>query len=149
MEFIVVKTRVVMPPHDDLLAVITESLTEVHEGDVLLISSKIVAIGEGRCIPIGEAEKIDLITAESDYLINAPYRPFPLTIKNHTFLGAAGIDESNGNGYYVLLPADCFVAAARLHEFISNKWGIQNLGIIITDSRSLPLRYGATGVALG
>ena len=149
MEFIAVKTRILLPPEDDILGALTESLTDIHEGDVLLISSKIVAIGEGRCVPIGEIDKNELVKTEADYLIPTEYRPFPLTIKNHTFLGAAGIDESNGNGYYILLPEDCFASAKRLYDFISATCQVKNIGVIITDSRSLPLRFGATGVALG
>ena len=149
MEFIAVKTRIVLPPQDDLFAVIIESLTDVQEGDVVLVSSKVVAIGEGRCVPIGGVDKHELIRTESDFVIPTEYRPFPLVIKNHTFLGAAGIDESNGNGYYILLPEDCFASAERLHDFLCSKYHVKNLGVIITDSRSLPLRFGASGVALG
>lgn len=149
MEFIAIKTRIVLPPEDDIFAVITESLNDVQEGDVLLISSKVVAIGEGRTVPAGAVDKTELVRAEADYLIPTDYRPFPLTIKNHTFLGAAGIDESNGNGYYILLPEDCFASAQRLYDFICATFQVKNLGVIITDSRSLPLRFGASGVALG
>ena len=149
MQFIPVKTKIFLPPQDDLFTEFGSSLPELQEGDVVLISSKVVAISEGRCVPIEDADKTTLVESEADYIIPTDYRPQPLTIKNNTFLGAAGIDESNGNGYYVLLPEDSFISAQKIHDFLLQKFSRTNLGVIITDSRSLPLRYGATGVALG
>lgn len=51
MQFIPVTTRILQPPQDDLLSVIRGSLTDIKNGDVMLISSKVVAIHEGRCVP--------------------------------------------------------------------------------------------------
>lgn len=149
MQFIPIQTRVILPPQDDLLTVLKESITELKEGDVVLLSSKVVAIGEGRTALQEESDKWALIKAEADIVIETSYRPWPLTVTRHTFLGASGIDESNGNGYLILLPADCFASAKYLHEFLTTTYGLKELGVIITDSRSLPFRYGATGVALG
>jgi F420-0:gamma-glutamyl ligase len=149
MQFIPVKTKIFLPPQDDLLTELDIVLPALHDGDVVLISSKIVAISEGSCVLISEADKAELIESEADYIIPTDYRPQPLTIKNNTFLGAAGIDESNGNGYYILLPKDCFKSAQQIHQFLLQKYSLNNLGVVITDSRSLPLRYGASGVALG
>jgi dihydrofolate synthase / folylpolyglutamate synthase len=149
MQFIPVKTKIFLPPQDDLWSELDTSLPPLYDGDVVLISSKVVAISEGRCVQIEGADKTKLVEREADYVIPTDYRPQPLTIKNHTFLGAAGIDESNGNGFYILLPEDCFVSAEKIHQFLLEKYSLKNLGVIITDSRSLPLRYGASGVALG
>lgn len=149
MQFIPVKTKIFHPPQDDLWSELETCLPSLYEGDVVLISSKVVAIAEGRCVAADQADKSELVQSEADYIIETDYRPQPLTIKNNTFLGAAGIDESNGNGYFVLLPKDCFASAQKLHTFLSKKFKLKTLGVIITDSRSLPLRYGASGVALG
>lgn len=149
MQFIPVKTKIFFPPQDDLFSELAIALPPLYDGDVLLISSKVVAISEGRCVPIDQADKSQLVETEADHVIETDYRPQPLTIKNNTFLGAAGIDESNGNGYYILLPQDCFVSAQKIHAFLLEKYALTNFGVIITDSRSLPLRYGATGVSLG
>jgi F420-0:gamma-glutamyl ligase len=149
MQFIPIKTKVFLPPQSDLYSEFEKVLLDVVDGDVILISSKVVAISEGRCIKVDKGNKEQLVAQEADYLIPTDYRPQPLTIKSNTFLGAAGIDESNGNGYFILLPEDCFVSAQKIHEFLITKFSLKTLGVIITDSRSLPLRYGATGVALG
>jgi len=148
MQYIPIKTRVLTPPKDDLLAVLCESLVGVKEGDVVLVSSKVVAIHEGHCMPKAEVDKQQLTASEADIIIPRPYWPSPLTVAHHTFLGAAGIDESNGAGYYILLPKDPFASAQFLHAFLCTTFGVSNLGVIITDSHSHPFRYGATGVAL-
>lgn len=149
MELIPVKTRVLTPPQDDLLAVLVESLPPLQDGDVVLVSSKVVAIDEGRTVPIAGADKEELVAEEADFTITREYYRLPLTVTQHTFLGAAGVDESNGAGHYILLPEDSFASAQRLHEFLTTQSGVENLGVIITDSHSGPFRYGATGVALG
>jgi dihydrofolate synthase / folylpolyglutamate synthase len=136
------------PPQDDLLAVLAEALPELAEGDVVLISSKVVAIHEGQTVQIEGVDKQTLIAAAADLVIERPYWPSPLTVAHHTFLGAAGIDESNGNGYYILLPEDIFASAQALWSWFRERYGLKKLGVIITDSHSSPFRFGATGIAL-
>lgn len=148
MQFIPVKTRVLTPPKDDLYAALAESLPALEEGDVVLVSSKVVAIHQGRCVPIGEAAKKDLVEESADFIIHREYSGAPLTVTNHAFLGAAGIDESNGDGHYILLPENMFGFANELHTYLCGKYALTNLGVVITDSHSGPFRYGATGVAL-
>lgn len=148
MQFIPVKTRILLPPQIDLFSVLDVYVKEIKDGDIILISSKVVAISEGRCIKKSEAIKSELAKQEADVVIERPYWNSPLTIKHHTFLGASGIDESNGNGYLILLPEDVFASAEKIYEYLKLKHQVKNIGVIITDSRSLPLRYGATGVAL-
>lgn len=150
MHYIPIKTRILLPPQDDLLAVMDDYLPALENGDVVLVSSKVVAIDEGRCVAIADGgEKAAMIERDADVVIPTDYRTNPLTIKHHTFLGAAGVDESNGNGYYVKLPLDPFASAARLHAHLLKKHQLTRLGVIVTDSRSLPLRYGASGVGIG
>lgn len=149
MEFISIKTKVMQPPQDDLWALLDESLKELKDNDIVLVSSKVVAIHQGRSIKIGDIERAELIRQESDLIIPREYYSSPLTVTNHAFLGAAGIDESNGGGYYILLPENIFEFSKELHEYLLKKFSLTNLGVIITDSHSSPFRYGATGVALG
>ena len=148
MQFIAVKTRTILPPHDDLFEALDNTLPLLLEGDIVLVSSKVVAIHQGRCVPYSEASKSDLIKAEADVIIPRPYWGSPLTITNHAFIGAAGIDESNGAEHYVLLPKEPFSFAKELHTHLLKKFQLDNLGVIITDSHSTPLRMGATGISL-
>lgn len=148
MQFIPVKTRILKPPKDDLFAVFKESLPALQEKDVILISSKIVAISEGRAVAMDTTNKQDLIATAADLIIPRPYYPAPLTVTHNTFLGAAGIDESNGDGYYILLPEDSFASAQRLRDWLMSSYKISELAVVITDSHSVPFRFGATGIAL-
>jgi len=149
MEYIPVKTRIMQPPKDDLLAVISESLPLLKEGDVVLVSSKVVAISEGNCVPMEGVEKSELVSQEADLSIPRPYWGTPLTVKHGAFIGMAGIDESNAAGHYVLLPKNPFESAARIYAHIKNSRGLDSFGVVITDSHSTPLRRGATGIAIG
>lgn len=149
MEFIPIKTRIMQPPKDDLYAVLDEYLTDVQEGDVVLISSKVIAIHQGRCLPGNdEALRQKLIAQEAEVAIQREYWETPLTIKNHAFIGSAGVDQSNGDGHYILLPENPFVFAQELHNYIRERHKVKSVGVIITDSHSQPFRYGATGIAL-
>lgn len=148
MEYIAVPTRVLQPPQDDLFAVLDAALPPLQERDIVVVTSKVVSIHEGRCVPITGTKKEALVAAEADLIIPRPYWATPLTITRNAFLGAAGIDESNGNGYYILLPEDAFVSAERIHSYLRKRTGLSEIGVLITDSVSMPLRYGATGIAI-
>ena len=137
------------PPKDDLFSVLDESLDDVQEGDVVLISSKIVAINEGRTAKIDEVDKKVLVEQEADLLIPRPYWCSPLTVVYSAFIGTAGIDESNSGDYLVLLPKDAFKSAQKIHSYLKTRFDIKNVGVIITDSHSQPLRRGASGVSVG
>ena len=148
MEYIHVKTRVMHPPQDDLYEVLDASLTDVHDGDVVLVTSKIVAIHQGRCVPIDGTDKDKLVDEEADYRIDRSYFKYPITIKYNTFLAAAGIDASNSGEYYALLPEDPFGAAKEIWEYLRKKHKVENLGVIITDSHHIPFRTGAMGISI-
>lgn len=147
MEVIPIQTRIFHPPQDS----ITDELNtlSLREGDVVVITSKIVAIDEGRCVPMDGTDKETLVRSEADYIFHPEGRSKPLTLTNHTFISAAGIDESNGEGYYVLLPEDSFASAKRIYDTLRARHCLTHLGVVITDSHSLPFRYGAMSVAIG
>ena len=153
MEFIPIKTRKLLPPKDDLYQVLDEYLPELQEGDVLLVTSKVLGIHQGRCIPIKDvSDKDKLIRQEAEQYIErdmAAQYPIMLTIKHHTLIASAGIDESNANDHYVLWPENIQQTAKELWEYVRAIRKIKNLGIIITDSHSLPLRWGVLGVSIG
>ncbi len=149
MQLVPVHTRVLVPPKDDLQAVLALALPPLYDGDVLCLSSKVVAIHEGRTVAMDIAKKQELVETESSFSIPRPYWPSPLHVRDHAFLGAAGVDESNGNGYYVLLPEDSFRSAEKLYTWFTATYGLTHGGVVIVDSHSVPFRYGATGIALG
>src|SRR3989344_9536240 len=70
MEFITVKTRVFQPPKDDFYDLLDSSLPRLREGDVLIITSKVLAIHQGRCLKIDPGvDKDKLIKLEADAFI--------------------------------------------------------------------------------
>lgn len=153
MEFIPVKTRTLLPPKDNLFPVLDKYLPPLKEGDILLVTSKVLGIHQGRCVPISEVpDKYELVRKEAEKFLeldlSAKY-PIMLTIKHHTLIASAGIDESNANGYYVLWPENIQQTAHEIWEYVRKARGVKNLGVIITDSHSLPLRWGVLGVAIG
>ncbi len=86
MQFIPIKTSVLEPPQADLYKALQAATLPIQNSDVLIVSSKVVAIHEGRCIPVDSADKATLVAAEADVVIPTKYRAFPLTITRHTFL---------------------------------------------------------------
>ena len=120
-----------------------------RDGLVLAVTSKIVSLAEGRLVPTASITKKELVQKEADvYLGDIGYGCY-LTIKHGLLIPSAGIDESNSGGtQYILYPEKPFESARLLHRSLSEEFGIKNLGIILTDSHTTPLRRGVTGIAL-
>lgn len=153
MEMKAIRTRILTPPKDDIYSVFEESVHDVRDGDILLISSKILSIHQGRCIPKHCIEKKDLILKEADYSYSytnkALGRNFLLTIKENTLVSASGVDESNGDHFYILYPERSTEACQEIWSYFRNKYTLQNFAVICVDSVSTPLRYGAVGSSIG
>lgn len=151
MHVISIKTRIMLPPQDDLWELLDNSLPKLRERDVVVVTSKIVSIGEGRCVSIGTSEeKRELIEKEAEYLARfKESRRSVFSVKGHTVVGSAGIDESNGNGYWTLWPEDPFKSARGIWAHLRKKHTMDKLGVIITDSTSPPMRLGCTGISIG
>ena len=142
-----IKTRI-FKEGEDLAAFVIRYIKKIPERTVLVITSKIVALAEGRtALAENEEAKEKLILAESEFAIKTKY--VWLTIKDGMVMASAGIDESNAMGKLILLPRDSFRAASLLRKKLQKIYGVKNLGILITDSRTIPLRAGIAGVALG
>lgn len=133
---------------ESLVPFVLEHIPRVHEHSVVVITSKIAALAEGRTANnISSKEKIRIIRSESEIAIKTKYAW--LTVKDGAVLPSAGVDESNAQGRLILLPKDSFVVAASVRRALKKKYRLKNLGVLITDSRVLPLRAGVVGIALG
>ena len=130
--------------------VIDASVSSLQEKSILVVTSKIISLCEGRAVKIGDAEKSDLVIQESQQYLPPELSPqrITLTIANNLLVPTAGIDESNGNGYYVLWPENPQQSAREIREYVTEKFQLQHVGVIITDSRTTPMRWGTSGVAL-
>ena len=147
-----IKTRKFMPPKDNLWELL-ENIKYLEENSVVAVTSKVVSIGEGRCVAIDKFKSKDkLAIKETDKYLPRNTVPHGLvlpTIKNNLFIASAGVDESNGDGFYILWPENPQASAKKIRGFLCKKFKIKNLGIIITDSRLVPLRRGVVGLAIG
>ena len=133
---------------EDIAAFIVEHIPKLKDESILAVTSKIVALAQRRVVAAkNEKEKEKIIRAESDWAMGSKY--VWLTEKDGMILANAGVDESNADGKIVLLPKDSFKAAAVLRTRLKKHFRIKKLGIVITDSRIMPLRAGVVGIALG
>ena len=116
------------------------------EGDIIVITSKIVSKAEDRVI---SGNREDAIRAET---VRVVARRGPTTIsqtRHGLVMAAAGVDESNTQpGTLVLLPVDPDASAQRLRKAIGERAGVR-LGVIITDTMGRPWRAGQTDAAIG
>jgi putative folate metabolism gamma-glutamate ligase len=145
-----IKTRRVTSQETDLFALLDEALPTFDDGDVLAIASKIVAICEGRTLPLEGVDKAALIEAESTWFLPDAVSRYAvyLTIKAHALMPYAGVDESNSDGRYVLWPRDPQQSANTIRAHLRARFGLRDVGVVITDSRPLPLRWGVTGFSV-
>ncbi len=139
-----VKTRVFVEC-EDLFEFIRAHVPTLKERSVLVVTSKIVALSEGRTANIQDTAAV--IRAESEWQKESKLGS--VTLKDGILMWNAGIDSSNANDKIVLLPKDSFSAAKKIHSEILRLYTMQNVGVIIVDSRVMPLRAGVVGIALG
>lgn len=147
-------------PGDDLAAIVGSRLdavrwpdgsTGIADGDIVVITSKVVAKVEGRII---QADGRDEAIREQTVRVVATKRtPRGLTTIAQTAHGlvmaAAGVDASNTDkGTVVLLPEDPDASAAAIRASIEQRLGVR-IGLVITDTMGRPWRLGVADVAIG
>lgn len=142
-----IKTRI-FKEGENLFNFITQYFKKIPEKSIIVVTSKIVALSEKRTAIIkNDKTKEKLIRKESEFSLLTKY--VWLTIKDGIVMASAGIDESNANGKLILLPKNSFKTAHLLRKKLQQKYKVKKLGILITDSRIIPLRSGVAGIALG
>ncbi len=152
MKIYPVKTNKIVPSRNkNLTKILDRYLPAIKEKTIVAITSKIISLCEGRVIKLDQTNKDNLIAKEADYYIVNPSNKFSkliLTIKNNILVPAAGIDESNVQNHYVLWPKNSQKSANDIRQYLKQRFSLIQVGVIITDSRTNPLRWGTTGVAL-
>lgn len=135
-------------PGESLFRFITEHISSLQEFSVLAVTSKIVSLAEAQIVD--NQNKQQCIINESDWYIDASQHSYgvTLTIRDGILIANAGIDESNGNGHMILWPKNPFLTAQTIWSQLKQHYKIQKLGIILTDSRITPLRWGTIGVSI-
>ncbi len=155
MQIFKIKTRKFLPPKDSLYQLLDRHLPKLKDRDIVLITSKVLAIHQGRCVKIQTdtiEEKNRLIMKEADWYVPQKKRPgqhWHLTIKNNTLIADAGIDKSNGKGYYILWPKNLNKLLKTIWKYLRKKYRLKKLAVIAIDSHLVPLRAGTVGISTG
>jgi coenzyme F420-0:L-glutamate ligase/coenzyme F420-1:gamma-L-glutamate ligase len=140
---------------DDLASFIIAGLASQHDelvdGDILVVTSKIVSKAEGRIIAAGDRE--DAITRETVRLVASRAHPGGVTriVENRQglVLAAAGVDASNtADGTVLLLPVDPDESARKLCGELRARTGAR-VGLIISDTLGRAWRDGQIDTAIG
>ncbi len=174
MELIPLKSPLIKANQDltkILLGLLDKQEIELQEKDVLVISSKVVALSEGRIVNLSDVEITDevkqvkdakyvenlgkkgdafkqLVLNEADQFLDG--ENVYLTLKDKILIPHAGIDLSNTpEGTAIFWPENSFDSAEKLRTFFLKKFKLKELGIVIIDSHCQPLRAGVVGIALG
>lgn len=129
---------------NNLFNFIRRQLPQLEEGDIVVIASKIVALAQGRVGRLKDKKK--LIAKEAKKIIETPWAS--LTLTDDGWCINAGIDESNAERGLVLLPKNPFHLATAMHKRLTKQFSLQRLGVLITDTKSMPLRVGTIGRGL-
>ena len=135
-----------------VLADVIASATELLDGDVLVVTQKIVSKAEGRLVCVDPDDPLShkhLVEQESVRVLR---RRGDLVISEtkHGFICAnAGIDVSNvARGQAALLPVDSDRSARRIRDGLRARLGVE-VAVIVSDTFGRPWRLGLTDVALG
>ena len=150
MKVSTIKTHKITFKDKDILEVLEKHLPKVKEKSIIAVTSKIVSITQGRMVKMKNVDKDDLIKKESQYYLprNSNKYKVSLTITNNMLAATAGIDESNSNGYYILWPKDPQETVNKIRSYLKKKFDLKNVGVIITDSKTTPFRWGVTAVSI-
>ena len=136
----------------DNLAELIAAQVELHAGDVLVVTQKIVSKVEDRLVPIDpddplahkplvERESVRVLRRRGDLVISETH---------HGFVCAnAGIDLSNvERGFAALLPVDPDRSARRIRDGLRARTGVE-VGVVVSDTFGRTWRRGVTDVAIG
>ncbi|PKV86082.1 coenzyme F420-0:L-glutamate ligase [Streptomyces sp. TLI_146] len=132
---------------DDLAKLIAGAAPDLVDGDVLLVTSKIVSKAEGRIV-----EAVDREAAIDAETVRVVARRGALRIvenRQGLIMAAAGVDASNTPaGTVLLLPEDPDASAEAIRSGIRAALGVE-VGVLVTDTFGRPWRAGLTDVAIG
>ena len=142
-------------PGDDLGAAIAAAAPWLRDGDVVVVTSKVVSKCEGRIVPApDDPEERDrlrrnLIEQEAVRVLARRGRTLITENKQGLIQAAAGVDGSNvASTELVLLPTDPDASAAGLRAAIAERCGVA-VAVIVTDTMGRAWRNGQTDTAIG
>ncbi len=138
-------------PGDDLAAIIARH-ADLRDGDIVVVTQKVVSKAEGRLVPLDPNDasaRVRLIAAEAVRVLRRRGE-LMVTETRHGFICAnAGIDVSNvERGYAALLPVDSDRSARRIRAGLKARLGI-SVAVIVSDTFGRTWRRGVTDIAIG
>lgn len=132
---------------DDLAKLIAAAEPGLLDGDVLLVTSKIVSKAEGRVVEAADREAA--IDAETVRVVARRGALRIVENRQGLVMAAAGVDASNTpSGTVLLLPEDPDASARAVRDGLRDALGV-NIGVLVTDTFGRPWRAGLTDVAIG
>ncbi|MET7366004.1 coenzyme F420-0:L-glutamate ligase [Streptomyces sp. NPDC005566] len=134
-------------PGDDIAKLIATTDPGLVDGDVLLVTSKIVSKAEGRIVEAADREAA--IDAETVRVVARRGTLRIVENRQGLVMAAAGVDASNTpTGTVLLLPEDPDASARAIRDGLRDTLGVE-VGVVVTDTFGRPWRNGLTDVAIG
>jgi coenzyme F420-0:L-glutamate ligase / coenzyme F420-1:gamma-L-glutamate ligase len=134
-------------PGDDLGALVASAAPDLADGDVVVVTSKVVSKAEGQVR--SAAARDEAITAETVRVVAVRGDTRIVQTRHGLVLAAAGVDASNTRvGTVVLLPVDPDASARRLRSRLRELLGV-TVGVVVSDTFGRPWRLGLTDAAVG
>ncbi|MFC1404264.1 MULTISPECIES: coenzyme F420-0:L-glutamate ligase [Streptacidiphilus] len=133
---------------DDLGELVAAAVGDtLADGDVLLVTSKVVSKAEGRTVRADDREAA--IDAETVRVVARRGRTRIVENRQGMVMAAAGVDASNTPaGTVLLLPEDSDASARALRKRVGELTG-RRVAVLVTDTFGRPWRNGLTDVAIG
>ena len=137
-------------PGDDLagllLAVLPAEGLELADGDVVIVTSKVVSKAEGRAVVM---DRDEAVTAETVRVVARRGDTRITETRHGLVLAAAGVDASGTEpGTVLLLPVDADASARALRQRLRSLAGV-DVAVVVTDTMGRAWRTGQTDQAIG
>jgi len=151
---------------DNLVSLVASSKQKLQDGDILVLSQKIISKHEGRIVNLStvipsilalgigseydkDPKLVEVILSESKRIVRMENGIIIVETNNGFICANAGVDESNvGKGYATLLPLDPDKSARIIQNEIFKKTG-KKIAVLISDTFGRPFRMGQTDCAIG
>ncbi len=142
-------------PGDDLPTLVAAAAPELADGDVLVVTSKVVSKAEGRLVTTPgdtegrEAARASAICAETVRTVATRGRTAIGETAHGFVLASAGVDASNVRAdELVLLPTDPDASATRIRDGVKERLGV-TVAVVVSDTFGRPWRRGLLDLAIG
>ena len=134
-------------PGDDLAQLLALAAPDLADGEIVVVTSKIVSKAEGRLVQ--DTDREASIDAETVRVVARRDSTRIVETRHGLVLAAAGVDASNtATGTVLLLPMDPDASARSIRHGIRERLGV-DVGVIVSDTLGRPWRLGLTDAAIG